>query len=85
MEERALGPRVRLAAGAAATPKRVVEGLSRRIRVGVTPLPAAPPLFATGLGALGMFGWVVICCSKGRRDLGETAGARYTIRTIRHV
>jgi hypothetical protein len=23
----------------------------------VTPLPAAFPLFATGLGALGLFGW----------------------------
>ena len=25
--------------------------------VGATPLPAALPLFATGLGALGLLGW----------------------------
>jgi hypothetical protein len=25
--------------------------------VGATPLPAALPLFATGLGAMGLFGW----------------------------
>jgi hypothetical protein len=25
--------------------------------VGSTPLPAALPLFATGLGAIGLFGW----------------------------
>ncbi len=27
------------------------------LQVGATPLPAALPLFATGLGALGLFGW----------------------------
>jgi len=25
--------------------------------IGTTPIPAALPLFATGLGALGLFGW----------------------------
>jgi len=25
--------------------------------IGTTPLPAALPLFATGLGAMGLFGW----------------------------
>jgi hypothetical protein len=27
------------------------------VTLGSTPLPAAFPLFATGLGALGLFGW----------------------------
>jgi hypothetical protein len=27
------------------------------IEIGATPLPAALPLFATGLGALGLLGW----------------------------
>jgi len=30
---------------------------SYTVEIGTTPLPAALPLFATGLGAMGLFGW----------------------------
>jgi len=30
---------------------------SFKLEIGTTPLPAALPLFATGLGAMGLFGW----------------------------
>jgi hypothetical protein len=30
---------------------------SFRLEIGTTPLPAALPLFATGLGAIGLLGW----------------------------
>jgi hypothetical protein len=39
--------------------------------VAATPLPAALPLFATGLGAVGLLGWL-----KKRRSHSATAGAQ---------
>jgi hypothetical protein len=38
--------------------------------VAATPLPAALPLFATGLGAMGLFGW-----RRKRKNTGATAAA----------
>jgi hypothetical protein len=40
------------------------------IPVGTTPIPAALPLFATGLGALGLFGW-----RRKRKNIAAIAGA----------